>query len=247
MKPKLSQVFLHNESVLQRIAESAKLTKDDVVFEIGSGKGQLTKYLAKMARKVYACELDKMLIPYLFELNAVVINKDFLEIEIPSDVTVIIGNIPYHLSSEITEKVLRAKKKALILYQKEFANRLVAKPSTKDYSRITILSQLLSKPKKLFDVNRHNFIPTPKVDSTLVEFTPTNEAYDELFFSFTRILFQFKNKSVQNALINGRASWTGESEKKKIRERVKGFSNKKVKDLTIAEIKEECEKFKKII
>ncbi|VVB74152.1 putative ribosomal RNA small subunit methyltransferase A [Candidatus Tiddalikarchaeum anstoanum] len=243
-KPRLSQVFLHNEDVLRRIAESANITKNDTVFEIGGGKGQLTKQLVNFAKKVIVCEIDKLLIPYLRELDVEIINESILDIDIPKEADVIVGNIPYRLSSDITEKVLRSGKKAVILYQKEFADRLVAKPSTNDYSRITILAQLLSTPKRLFNVSRNNFNPVPKVDSTLVEFTPKAEKYDEGFSKFTRILFEFKNKSVKNALINGRREWAGIEDKRKIRDLITNFTEKKVKDLSIEEIKDEYKKAK---
>lgn len=242
MKKRLSQVFLHNEKVLDRIAEACSITKDDVVFEIGAGKGQLTKYLVKLAKKVIVCEIDKLLIPYLRELNVTIINADILETTIPAEATVIVGNIPYHLSGEITEKVLRTKKRAVILYQKEFAKRLTANVSTKDYSRITILAQVLSSPKILFNVSKNNFNPIPKVDSSLVEFTPKEESYDKSFFDFVRLLFQYKNKSVKNALFNSRREWSRSIDKTEVRKSLEAFTNKKVKDLSIEELKKEYNK-----
>jgi 16S rRNA (adenine1518-N6/adenine1519-N6)-dimethyltransferase len=245
MKPRLSQVFLHNENVLERIANACKIKSDDVVFEIGGGKGQLTKYLVKLAKKVVVCELDKLLVPYLKELGASVINEDILKVDIPKEASIIVGNIPYHLSSEITEKILLEKKRAVILYQKEFAKRLAANVSTKDYSRITILAQVLSTPKVLFNVSKNNFNPVPKVDSSLVEFTPKSEAYDSSFFNFVRLLFQFKNKSVRNALFNSRREWSKDADKTKVRKSLEAFTVKKVKDLSIDELKAEYNKFKK--
>lgn len=245
-KRTLSQVFLHNERTLKRISEAISAKKSDFVFEIGGGKGQLTKYLADAAGEVIVCELDKKLIPYLRELKAKVVNKSVLEVEIPRKVTLIVGNIPYHLSGKITEKILKEGKRAVILYQKEFAERLIAKPGSRDYSRLSVLAQYLSNPRILFSVNRGDFNPIPKVDSALVEFTPTSESYNEGFFDFIQVLFQFKNKSVQNALISGRRLWTRKEDKKELRELLKDLSGEKVFTLSINKLKEQFELFRKV-
>ncbi len=244
MKPRLSQVFLHNEKTLERISKAINAKKSDVIFEIGGGKGQLTKYLMKSAKKVIVCELDKLLLPYLRELKAEVLNKNILKLDIPREVTLIAGNIPYHLSGKITEKVLRENKRAVILYQKEFADRLVARPGSKDYSRLSVLAQTLSIPKLLFDVNKHDFNPVPKIDSTLVEFTPKNVKYDSKFFDFVKVLFQFKNKTVKNALVFGRRHWSEEKDKRKLKPLLEKLSSKKVVTLTLDDLKKEYNLFK---
>ena len=235
----LSQVFLHNEQTLKRIADACRIKNDDTVFEIGGGKEQLTKYLLKSARKVYVCEIDKKLMPFLRELNAEIINKNFLQAVIPDDVTLIVGNIPYHLSGKITEKVLKHKVRSVIMYQKEFAERLNAQPGSRKYSRLSVLVQCLSVPKILFGINRHDFKPVPKVDSCLVEFTPTKNDYDKGFFDFVKILFQFKNKSVKNALVSGRRHWSKVQDKRELKDFISKFTDKKVVSLSIQELKEQ--------
>ncbi len=245
MKPKLGQVFLKDENTLQKIAQIINPSKNDTVFEIGPGKGALTKYLAKDAKKVIACEIDKTLIPYLSSLGIEVINKDILKSEIPKDATIIAGNIPYYISGKITEKILKEKKRCVILYQKEFAERLVAKPGSKDYSRLTILANYLSIPKIKLIISRNSFCPVPKVDSALVEFLPTGNDYDEGFFKFIKTLFEFKNKSVKNALICGRREWSAELDKRKLKGKVENCSEKKVVSLTMPELIKEYENFSK--
>ncbi|MFA5333098.1 MAG: 16S rRNA (adenine(1518)-N(6)/adenine(1519)-N(6))-dimethyltransferase RsmA [Candidatus Nanoarchaeia archaeon] len=244
MKPKLSQIFLKDESVLKKIAETINATKKDTVFEIGPGKGALTKYLVNNARKVIACEIDKSLIPYINGLGAEIINKDFLDLAIPNKVTLIVGNIPYHLSGKITEKILREKKRCVILYQKEFAQRIIGKPGTKDYSRLTVLANHLSTPKIKLIVSKQSFNPKPKVDSALVEFLPTGNDYNEGFFRFIKTLFEFKNKSVKNALIYGRREWTNELDKRKLKDKVSKCTDKKVVTLSIPELLKEYENFR---
>lgn len=240
MKNKLSQVFLHNEQTLEKISKAINAKKKDVVFEIGGGKGQLTKHLVKTAGKVIVCELDKKLIPYLEDLNVEVINKNFLKVVIPKSVTLIVGNIPYHLSGKITEKILKEGKRCVILYQKEFAKRLTAKPGRKDYSRLSVLAQFLSTPRILFTVNKGDFKPVPKVDSALVDFTPNKGVkFDEGFFNFVKVLFQFKNKSVKNALLSGKRLWTSEKDKRKLKPLVENLSDKKVVTLSVKELLDE--------
>jgi 16S rRNA (adenine1518-N6/adenine1519-N6)-dimethyltransferase len=243
MKPKLSQVFLKDEDALKKIAEIINPDKKDTVFEIGAGKGALTKYLVKGAKKVIACEIDKHLIPYLNNLGAKIINSNVLDVEIPKESTIIAGNIPYHLSGKITEKILREKKRCVILYQKEFAHRLIAKQGSKDYSRLTVLANYLSAPKIKLLVSRQSFNPVPEVDSALVEFIPTGKDYDEGFFKFIKSLFEFKNKSVKNALICSRREWSRELDKRKLKDRISKNSDKKVVVLSIPELIKEYELF----
>lgn len=242
MTPSLGQVFLHNETTLERITKACRIEKQDIVFEIGGGHGELTKHLINKAEKVITCEVDEKLIPYLRELNVEVINKDFMQVEVPESVNLIIGNIPYYLSSEITEKVLKLNKRAVLLYQWEFAKRLIAKPGSNNYSRLSILVQYLSKPKLLFKISRYDFKPVPKVDSALVEFQPIEEEYNEKFLKFIKILFQFKNKTVRNALISGRRLWTSKS-KSELRKELTQFMNRKVYTLSINELKQEFKKY----
>jgi 16S rRNA (adenine1518-N6/adenine1519-N6)-dimethyltransferase len=244
MKPKLSQVFLKDENALKKIAQIINATNKDIVFEIGPGKGVLTKYLVNDALKVIACEIDKSLIPYINNLGATIINSNILDIEIPKESTIIVGNIPYHLSGKITEKILKEKKRCVILYQKEFAKRIIAKPSTKDYSRLTVLTNYLSVPKIKLIISNQSFKPIPKVDSALVEFNPTGKDYDEGFFKFIKTLFEFKNKSVKNALICGRREWCDEIDKRKIKPLIEHNSDKKVVTLTIKELIREYKIFK---
>jgi 16S rRNA (adenine1518-N6/adenine1519-N6)-dimethyltransferase len=243
MKPKLSQVFLKDENVLAKIAGIINASKKDIVFEIGAGKGALTKYIAKDAKKVIACEIDKHLIPYLNNLGAQIINSNVLDVKIPKESTIIAGNIPYHLSGKITEKILREKKRCVILYQKEFANRLTAKQGSKDYSRLTVLANYLSTPKIKLVVFGQSFSPVPKVDSALVEFNPTGRDYDSGFFKFIKSLFEFKNKSVKNALICSRREWSKELDKRKLKDRISKNSDKKVIALSMPELIKEYELF----
>ena len=196
---KLGQHFLKNEEILKRIVKYLELDDNDIVLEIGAGYGNLTKYLN--AKKVYAVEIDKRLFNRLKSIDGIIpINEDIKNFDFPEDVTKIVGNIPYRLSSIITEKVLKFGKPAVLMYQKEFAERLIAKPCQRNYSRISVLARALSNVKILEYVSKKNFSPIPKVDSAIVKIIPNGRKFDKKFFELVRILFTHKNKKVSNAV-----------------------------------------------
>ncbi len=220
------------------------IKRSDVIFEIGAGRGELTKHLLDKANKVFACEKDDLLIPFLKQYNVEIVHKDFMKVTIPGSVTKIVGNIPYYLSSEITEKILKTNLPCFILYQEEFAERLVAKPGSDNYSRLSVLAQYLSNPEILFNVNRHNFKPMPRVDSAFVRFIPKENKYDEDFFYFIRLAFQHKNKKLRNSLIDSRF---GGRSKKELKKLLNIVSDKKVRFLSVKELKSEYKKVKNLV
>ncbi len=186
----------------------ADVSKKDVVLEIGSGVGNLTKYIAEKAGKVIAVEKDKELVKVLREElsiynNVEIVEGDFLKIDLPK-YNKVVSNIPFSLSSEITERILmQGFDIAVILYQKEFAYRLIAKPGSRNYSRITILAKLFSDVEILEIVSRRNFYPVPDVDSAIVRFRYRGISKDidiKEFFEFIRKIFIHKKKSLRNAL-----------------------------------------------
>ncbi len=213
---KFGQHFIKSESLLKEIADYAHISKNDVVVEIGAADGRLTKYLTG-ARKVYAVEIDKKLIPKLearkFE-NVEIINKDVLEFEFPKNVNKIIGNLPYEISSPITEKILLFLNSqlhsgvknllAILMYQREFAERMTAFPGIKDYSRLSVLVNYYADCEIIKSISKGVFRPLPKVDSSLVKLIPKDVKRDDSLFEVVRMLFTHKNKKVINALIDSR-------------------------------------------
>ena len=192
------------------------ISKDDVVLEIGAGDGRLTKYLVD-AKKVYAVEIDKRLIPKLEEKNmpnVEIINKDILDFGFPKDVNKIIGNLPYELSSPITEKILLFLNSqlhsgvknllAVLMYQREFAERMTTFPGLKDYSRLSVLVNYYADCEIIKNIPKGVFRPPPKVDSSLVKIVPKDVVRDDKLFEVVKILFMHKNKKVINALIDSR-------------------------------------------
>ncbi len=239
-KVDLGQHFLISKRILRRICNYAELSKEDIVYEIGAGFGNLTEEIAKRVRKVYAIEIDPKLYEMLKENlsdyeNIVPILGDAVVHEIPEDCNKVVGNLPFSISSLITEKVLREMANCRIelivfMYQREFAERVVAKPGNKEFSRISFLCQYYSKPELLELVPKHLFKPRPKVDAAIVRFRKKDVEWDEKLNKFVKILFTQKKKKVINSL-------SSKIEKKVLKEKLKtDLLEKRVFKLKIEEI-----------
>lgn len=176
------QHILKNPLVVQSIVDKAGLKPSDVVLEIGPGTGNLTVKLLERVKKVVAVELDPRMVlelqrrvqgsPLASRLE--VIHMDVMKAQLPY-FDVCVANIPYQISSPLTFKLLAhrpAFRAAVIMYQHEFAMRLVAKPSENLYSRLTVNAQLLARVTHLLKVGKNNFRPPPKVDSSVVRIEP---------------------------------------------------------------------------
>ncbi len=237
---KWGQHFLRDENVLKRIVKYAEINENDVVLEIGAGYGNLTKYLLK-AKKVYAVEIDPKLFAKLKRLqadNLELINCDVLDYDFPREVNKIVGNLPYEISSPVTEKILKfltPGKMAVLMYQREFAERMVAEPGWVKYSRLSVLVRFMAKVEILEYVPRGAFIPIPKVDSAIVKIVPSGRKYDPNFFELTRILFTHKKKKVRNAIIDAAKD---KDKAKEIVKRLGEIANERVFYLDIDDIYE---------
>ena len=195
--------------VLERMVAYAELSRSDVVLEIGAGIGNLTRLLAERAGRVVAIERDPRLIEILQEQvkgskNIEVIHGDALEVEFPP-FNKVVANLPYPISSEITFKLLEHPfELAVLMYQKEFAERLVAKPGSREYSRLTVMAGYRATIELLEEVPPSAFFPRPKVASAVVRLTPRAKPFEvvdeQLFSNVVRALFQHRRKRVRNAL-----------------------------------------------
>lgn len=209
---KLGQHFLKSQRIAQQIVELARI-EDERVLEIGAGKGMLTHEIAKGAQSVYAVEIDKNLCNFLKEKdlpNTVVINKNFLDIDLrdyPN--SVVIGNIPYYLTTPIIEKLIRQRKffkRAVLTIQKEYGERILATPGEKSYGSITLYVNYYFSVKKGFIIPAHFFYPRPKVSSMVIllkkrrPFFRLNDQNE--FFDFIRGIFCYRRKCLKNCLIN---------------------------------------------
>ncbi|MBE6493542.1 MAG: 16S ribosomal RNA methyltransferase A [Methanosphaera stadtmanae] len=204
-----SQNYLIDSNKVKFILEHADIQSDEVILEIGAGIGTLTIPMAKKAKKVIAIEKDPVICDVLRQRiiqeklsNVELINDDALKIDFPQfDKT--ISNLPYQISSPVTFKLLEYPfKKAILMYQKEFANRMQAEVGTKNYSRLTVALYFKADCEIINIVKPSSFIPQPKIDSAIIELTPKPIIIEnKLFPSVTRALFQHKNKKAKKALI----------------------------------------------
>lgn len=214
MKVKLGQNFLVDKRVAERQLSYANISKKDTVLEIGPGNGILTQLLAEKAKKVIAIEIDKILYDKLkntLPANVELLNKDALKIDYKaiSNFNKIVSNLPYNISSPITFKILDYDfydfDLAVLIYQKEFAERLVAKPGTKDYSRLTVNVYYKAKCELLENISKTSFSPQPKVDSSIIRLLkrdkpPFNVVSEDFFYFLTKKLFSHRRKKIRNIL-----------------------------------------------
>jgi len=211
MAQHLGQHFLVDASVARREVQYAALTPNDVVLEIGPGKGALTKLLAGSARQVIAIEIDPRLAQQLslsLPSNVQIIQADAIAFDFTSlpRFTKVVANLPFWISSAITSKLLDCSfEKAVLVYQWEFAQRLVAGPGTKHYSRLSVFVAYKAACRLLERVPRESFSPPPEVDAAIVELIPREQpafpVRDEVFFfEVVRRLFSHRRKKIKTTL-----------------------------------------------
>ncbi len=211
----LGQNYLIDKNKRDQIINFGDISKDDVILEIGTGIGTLTIELAKNAKKVIAIEQDKNICEILAKRlkdekidNVELINDDALKVDFPN-FNKIISNLPYQISSPITFKFLDYDfDLAILMYQKEFADRMNGEVGSKNYSRLSAMLYFKCDVEKLTDVSCESFIPKPQIDSTVVRLTPKENKIPQKDFKtyskFTKALFQHRNKKIRNALIDSR-------------------------------------------
>ena len=220
-KKKLGQHFLTDPSAADKIVSRSKITSDDTVMEIGAGLGALTIPLAKAARQVFAVETDSQLTKLLkTELkvhnlaNVEIIENNILKVDIHAlakkldQQIIVIGNLPYNISSQILIQLIHTRKdvkRAILMFQKELARRITAKPGNKDYGRLTVMLGYCAEIKSIATVTAPLFYPVPKVDSEVVEinFKTSQEypAHDEtMLFQVIKAAFGNRRKTLKNAL-----------------------------------------------
>ena len=214
-KKSLGQNFLVDKNVLKKIVDINLINDETEIVEIGPGTGNLTDYLInKNPKKIFIIEKDQELSKNLlnkFFGKAQIINKDilkFFDYKIFNKNTVIIGNLPYNISSQILVKFIldnNFKFKSLIfMFQKEMANRILAKVNSKEYGRLSILSNWKFEIKKLFDIKPSSFSPRPKVESSLLLFKEKDKKFPlkdvKNLEKITRILFNQRRKKIRKSI-----------------------------------------------
>ena len=250
----LGQNYLIDKNKRNQIIGFGDVDKNDVVLEIGTGIGTLTIELAKKAKKVIAIEQDENICKILTKRlkdekidNVELINNDALKVDFPK-FNKIISNLPYQISSPITFKFLEYDfDLAILMYQKEFADRMNGEVGSKNYSRLSAMLYFKCNVETLTNVSAESFIPKPKIDSTVVKLTPKeNKISDDdfkIYSNFTKALFQHRNKKIKNALIDSRHIISN-IDKKILKKRLNGieddelneYLSKRVVELTPEEI-----------
>lgn len=208
-KKEFGQHILKNPLVVSTIVEKAALRPTDVVLEVGPGTGNMTMKMLDKAKTVVACEIDQRLIGELekrvqnthYRNKLKILSGDVLKTNLPF-FDICVANLPYQISSPFVFKLLEHRpffRCAILMFQKEFAHRLVAKAGDKLYCRLSVNCQFLARVDLIMKVGRNNFRPPPKVESNVVRIEPRNPPPDVNFKEWDgmlRICFNRKNKSL---------------------------------------------------
>ena len=215
IKPKksLGQNFLIDRNILEQIVNTVDITNKEVL-EVGPGSGNLTAFiLKKKPKKLFTIEKDDDLVLLLedkFPNEITIINDDILKIsenKISNEKLTVFGNLPYNISTEILSKWITNLGKNIwfeslvLMFQKEVAERIIAESNTSKYGRLSILSNWKLNIKKIIDIKPHSFSPKPKVDSTLLLFTPREKIFEikdaKNLEMVTRVFFSQRRKMLK--------------------------------------------------
>lgn len=217
------QNFLINENIVSEIVQKAEVSKKDLVIEIGPGLGNLTSFLLESAGKVICIELDTHMLKILndrFSLynNFELINDDVLKVNLKELIlknsefknVKVVANLPYYITTPIIMKLLEDKlnlTSITVMVQKEVAERLTETPGSKNTGSITYSINYYTNPKTVIEVPKESFIPSPKVDSSVIKLDILKEPKikvlnEELFFKVIKCSFMQKRKTLMNSLSN---------------------------------------------
>ena len=216
-KKSLGQNFLIDDKVLNKIIDIGDINFENVVIEVGPGKGALTdKIFEKKPKKLTVIEKDQRLFKFLskkFGSEIDIINSDMMKISYEDylqENLIIFGNLPYNISTQILTKWIRVNnlekfcKKLILMFQKEVADRIIAETNTKNYGRLSIISNWKMKIEKIIDIEPRSFSPSPKVKSTLLVFIPKRKYYifkdPKNLEHVTNIFFSQRRKMIKKPL-----------------------------------------------
>jgi 16S rRNA (adenine1518-N6/adenine1519-N6)-dimethyltransferase len=223
-KAPLGQNFLADASAARRIVDALADVGSSVVIEIGAGRGALTKLLASRAGHLIATELDEMLasklrVAYAGQQNVEIVHANFLKISLsdmlkgsekllPSSRVKVVGNIPYYITSDILLRLLEQHElieRAVLMVQREVADRIAAEPASRDYGLLTCTTKLFADVERLFTLPPSAFSPPPQVHSSVVRLAINPKAASlgvnpEEFLNFCKLAFAQKRKTLFNNL-----------------------------------------------
>lgn len=220
----LGQNFLIDEQIIDRICDGAEIGPEDDILEIGPGIGVMTQAMSERARKVVAIEIDRALIPVLAETlgecdNVEVVHADVMDVDLKALIAEkfegrkpkVVANLPYYITTPIIMMLLEEQipvSDIVVMIQKEVAERISAKPSTKAYGALSVATQYYSEPRIIAKVPRTVFMPQPNVDSIVIRMTlrpepPVVLDNPSLFFKVVKAAFGQRRKTLHNALNAG--------------------------------------------
>ncbi|EWG08750.1 16S rRNA (adenine(1518)-N(6)/adenine(1519)-N(6))-dimethyltransferase RsmA [Cytobacillus firmus] len=221
-KKSLGQNFLIDTNILRRIVDHADLTEESGAIEIGPGIGALTEQLARRSKKVLAFEIDQRLLPILKETlspypHVSIINEDVLKADVKTaierefegfDDIMVVANLPYYVTTPIIMKLLEDKlpiRGIVCMLQKEVADRISARPGTKEYGSLSIAVQYYTEAETAMIVPKTVFVPQPNVDSAVIKLTKRKEPAvavksESFFFQVTKASFAQRRKTLLNNL-----------------------------------------------
>ncbi len=216
-KKSLGQNFLIDKKILNQIAKLGEINENDTVIEVGPGTGNLTEEILKKNPKNFiVIEKDKNFIEILkskFDDKIEIINEDILNFshdKFYNKSIIIFGNLPYNISTKILinwiriEKLENFCKKFILMFQKEVADRIIAKDNSKDYGRLSILSSWKLNIKKIMNINPDSFFPTPNVKSSLLIFEPKTNYYKlknpKSLEHITNVFFNQRRKMIKKPM-----------------------------------------------
>jgi 16S rRNA (adenine1518-N6/adenine1519-N6)-dimethyltransferase len=209
--PRLGQNFLQDKNVIQKISNYFSPKSEDVVLEIGAGRGALTRIVAPQVAKYFAVEIDAALIPELKQIpNIEVINRDFLEVDLalinPDKKLRVLGNLPYYISTAILTRLIRQKnwiEDMVLMFQEEVAQRILAPTSDSEYSLLAVMSQYYCEIDKGFRVSKNCFKPMPEIESRVMHFKFKAKVKIEVneYVSLLQKAFSQRRKKLRNNLL----------------------------------------------
>ena len=264
----LGQNFLINEEVVEKIVESADISKNDLIIEIGPGLGTLTKYLLEKAGKVICIELDNKMISILNERfslyqNLEVINNDVLKVDLNKLISEekkngeinnvkVVANLPYYITTPIIMKLLEDRldiESITVMIQKEVADRLVATPGEKISGAITYTVYYYCESEVIMEVPSDSFIPEPEVTSEVIKLKirkkpKVNVINEKLFFNIIKCAFMQRRKTLLNGLTNNHI-FENKSEGEIILQELGLDSNIRAENLSIDDFAKICNRISK--
>ena len=218
----LGQNFLSDPAAAKMIVDKTGITRDSQVLEIGPGLGALTVHIAKITKRLTVVEKDTRLIPLLEReledhgLTCVnIVNNDVLKFDFNQAAAgkklVVIGNLPYNISSQIIFKLIKDRADvaaAFLMFQKELAARIVSKPGGRNYSRLAAVVQYAADVTHITEIGPSCFFPRPDVDSTVLKFDFIKERtfdadQETVLFNVIKAAFSKRRKSLKNAMVGG--------------------------------------------